>query len=242
MTDSRCTILGLDTATPSCSTAILSDGALAGELCLSKPENHTETLLHAIHTLCDLSGTTIRDIDIFAVSTGPGSFTGLRTGISTAQGLAFALGKPCAGVSSLDVLAFQSSATQGYVCPMIDARKQQVYTCLYSAGHESGLERAGEETVVSPVEWLKNLSGQVVFIGSGAGRYRAMIDELGVPGFYIAPENAHVPRASSCAMLVWQRLQRSPNGMLSNAVPRYVRPPDAKPAADPLPPDGSPDS
>ena len=122
--------LAIDASGQYCSAAITKGWNLVGEQLISGTKNHSELILLIIDELVNSTGIALSDIDIVAVTKGPGSFTGVRTGISTAQGLAFSLDKILVGVSTLEVLAVQSGIDYGYVCPMIDARKKQVYTCL----------------------------------------------------------------------------------------------------------------
>ncbi|MGB5749373.1 MAG: tRNA (adenosine(37)-N6)-threonylcarbamoyltransferase complex dimerization subunit type 1 TsaB, partial [Desulfobacterales bacterium] len=100
-------ILALDTATQNCSVAIVDDGSLLAELTSVNSTTHSRRLMDFINTVCSLADLKAEDVDGFAVTIGPGSFTGLRIGISTIKGLAFSLGKPVVGVSSLDALAWQ---------------------------------------------------------------------------------------------------------------------------------------
>ena len=120
-------ILAVDTATNSCSAAIVDDGIACAELTTVNNQTHSKHLLHMIDTVCDMSGLKITDMDGFAVTIGPGSFTGLRIGISTVKGLAWPLNKPVVGISSLDALAWQCIPAAYPICTLLDARKQEVY-------------------------------------------------------------------------------------------------------------------
>ena len=124
-------ILAIDTATMSCSAAIVADGLLRAELNTVTNQTHSKHLMDMIHTVCDMSEIKIAEVDGFAVTIGPGSFTGLRIGISTIKGLAWSLNKPVVGVSSLDAIAWQCDLSPYPICSLLDARKHEVYYCLY---------------------------------------------------------------------------------------------------------------
>lgn len=216
-------ILSIDTATPSASVAFVDDGRILAECLLTGQKNHSERLLQIIDTLFDWTGISRESIDCIAVSIGPGSFTGLRVGISTAQGLAFALDKPLTGVPSLEVVASQTTG-DGLVSPMIDARKQQVYASLYRRTG-SVLEQVKQATVCDPVAWVQSLPEPALLIGAAVyyGRIAAC---SAAKGCTLAPENVGVPRASTLAMLAQaQYAGRAGRPELVSAL--YVRPPDA---------------
>jgi tRNA threonylcarbamoyladenosine biosynthesis protein TsaB len=125
-------ILSVDTTTPAGSAAVLIDGEVLAEFGLVSPTTHSSWLLGAIHHLLSSLRIDIRDIDGFAVATGPGSFTGLRIGLSTVKSLAFASGKPVAPVSSLLALAWKArDSGRVLVAPMIDAKKGEIYAAVF---------------------------------------------------------------------------------------------------------------
>ncbi len=219
--------LALDASGLYCSAAITKGGTLAGEQVMSGAKNHSELLLLMIDQLLDHTGIVLSDVDIVAVTKGPGSFTGVRTGISTAQGLAFSLEKDLVGVSTLEVLACQAQVDSGYVCPMIDARKKQVYTCLYnfSAGHIVNKEM--DDTVIAPEKWLDDLPSQVSFIGDGAQTYCNEIEKRSGKAFRILPDSLGMIRASNVASAASMSYLKNSRNDLENIVPEYIRPPDA---------------
>ncbi len=228
MTDKHLKVLAIDTATPVCSVALVEGGGAAGECTLYGQKNHSEKLLSLIDGLLAHTGVSPQDIDLIAVSSGPGSFTGLRVGISTAQGMALSLGKDLRAVSTLEVLAFQAALPrEGYVCPMIDARKQQVYTCLYYCGGDGRLEKRIADTVVAPEDWLSALPGPAVFVGCGASRYREVIADAAQDHIVLA-DFLGSPRASVLARVAVQAYLCSGKNLLEEVVPLYIRAPDAQ--------------
>jgi len=219
-------VLALDTATPAASAAIVEDRRILAECLLSGQKNHSERILQIIDRLFDWTGIARETIDLIAVSVGPGSFTGLRVGISTAQGLAFALDKPLAGVPTLEVVASQATVRDGFVSPMVDARKQQVYAALYrSRGGVLALVQPA--TVLDPVVWVESLADPAILIGTGATIYFDTIAAASAAkGCVIASDHLGVPRASTVAALAQERYVGSA-GRPELVSALYVRPPDA---------------
>jgi tRNA threonylcarbamoyladenosine biosynthesis protein TsaB len=219
-------VLSIDTATPAASAAFVDDGRILAEYLLHGQKNHSERLLQIIDMLFDTSGFARASIDLIAVSVGPGSFTGLRVGISTAQGLAFALDKPLAGVPTLEVVASQTTGGDGLVSPMIDARKQQVYACLY---RRTGgvLVQVQQAIVLDPVAWVESLPEPAVLIGTGASVYYGRIAASAAATLCsIVPEHLGIPRASTVAILA-QAKYAGCAGRPELVSALYVRPPDA---------------
>lgn len=173
-------VLAVDTATPHGSAALVAGGRLLAEIGVEAPAGHSARLLGWVETLLRARGLDIRDVEGFAVSAGPGSFTGIRIGLSAVKALSAASGRPVAPVSTLDALALKlASSGDGLVCPFLDAKKGEVYAALYRAdgGRFAGLIPAG---AYAPDDFLKRLPGErtVTFLGSGWGAYSALIEKL----------------------------------------------------------------
>ncbi len=130
-------ILAMDSTAVAASVALLSDGTPLAAFHLNNGNTHSETLLPMAESVLRCAGKTVEDIDLFAVSAGPGSFTGVRIGVATVKGLAFGKGKPCAGVSTLEALAQNLVPTSGLLCPVMNARRGQVYNALFRAENGS---------------------------------------------------------------------------------------------------------
>jgi tRNA threonylcarbamoyladenosine biosynthesis protein TsaB len=218
-------ILSIDTATPFASAALVADGRILAECLISGQKNHSERLLQIVETLFDWTGIARASIDCIAVSIGPGSFTGLRVGISTAQGLAFSLDKPLAGVPTLEVVASQTTG-DGLISPMIDARKQQVYASLYRRT-DGKLEQVQPAAVADPVAWVQRLPVHVLLIGA-AVYYERIAACSAAQGCAFAPEHLGIPRASTLAILA-QAQYANGAGRPELVSALYVRPPDAFP-------------
>lgn len=220
-------ILAVDTATPCCGVAVRVGERLASELTVMSSRTHSVHLLSMIREALELADLALPAIDGFAVSIGPGSFTGLRIGISTVKALAFAAGKRCVGVSSLESLAWACLPWPDGIWALMDARKGEVY-----AGHyrERGgaLERLAPEQVLPLEAALRATDTPHLYVGDGAERYRDRILSVmgGLAGF-VAPER-NFPRAAVLARLA-QPLFAAGRGVdPDHIVPRYLRQSDAE--------------
>ncbi len=220
-------ILGVDTASKSCSVGLLDNDALLAEITLVSGKTHSIHLMGLIENVIRLAGLTLKDLDGFAVIQGPGSFTGLRIGISTVKGLAFASGKPVVGISSLDALAMQAYAVSSLVCPILDARKGEVYSCLYRV-HDGVLKKEITERV-GPVETVVSVIREpCLFIGDGALAYKdQLVDHLGRSANFV-PACHNAIRGSTAARLGMERLNNHEEEDVAALVPHYIRKSDAE--------------
>lgn len=230
MTESSRTILAFDTSTACCSVALLVDGTLLGEDTRSGAGNYSTLLLQMVNRLLQDAALTIHEIDCIAVAQGPGSFTGLRVGISTAQGLGFALTKAVIGVSTLEIIAAQNMPFGGTLCPMLDARRNQIYTCLFEGtGNEA--KAISDKNVVCPEQWVSSLRGPLLFCGNGAQVYRQAIKQACTTEHYFAPDMNSRPQAAMLAHIALNRFVDGKSSQPGHILPCYVRRPDAERAA-----------
>ena len=221
-------VLGIDTSTPSGSVGLIDDEEVISEYLLNIPVTHAERLLGAIELLLREARSTIEDMDGWAISLGPGSFTGLRIGVSTVKGLASATQKPVAGVSTLDVLASQTSPTPYLVCPILDARKQEVYTAFYRYEDGNLIKRQSTYQAIRPEDLVKNIQERTIFIGDGVKTYGEYLRNS-LPSLAIfSPFSFHVPHGSAVAKLGLELLRKGKNLDLANFTPIYVRPSEAE--------------
>jgi tRNA threonylcarbamoyladenosine biosynthesis protein TsaB len=220
-------ILALDTATNSCSAAVVDDGMVCAELTTVNNQTHSKHLMGMIDTVCHVSGQKIADMDGFAVTIGPGSFTGLRIGISAVKGLAWSLNKPMVGVSSLDALAWQCIPAAYPVYTLLDARKQEVYFCRYRF-QDGELKKDGTEQVIAPAEVINAIREPCMFIGNGANLYKEeILSKLGELAHF-AGWNQDVIRASSVARLSLEHFIHHQTDDVAQLVPHYIRKSDAE--------------
>jgi tRNA threonylcarbamoyladenosine biosynthesis protein TsaB len=220
-------ILAVDTATKSCSVAIIEAGSLSAELTTLKDQTHSKHLMELIHNGLGMSGFSAADLDGLAVTIGPGSFTGLRIGISTIKGLAHALDKPVVGISSLDALAWQCADRSYLICALLDARKGEVYSATYRYTNDT-LTQKSPENASAPGAALQKIKEPCVFIGSGAQLYRRNISTVLGDLAHFAPKSQNIIRASSVAFLSMERFETHDTVEVADLVPHYIRKSDAE--------------
>ena len=207
-------ILGIESSSLVASAAIYEDGITMAEYTVDFKMTHSQTLLPMIDEMVKLVGIDLNTIDAIAVSGGPGSFTGLRIGSATAKGLGLALNKPLIHVPTLDATAYNLFGASGLICPIMDARRNQVYTGIYEFCKAEAEAGSCEQQLVmhcvknqcaSPVDELvdelNRLGREVIFLGDGVPVYRRQITEgMKVP-FSFAPAANNRQRAASVASL-----------------------------------------
>lgn len=193
-------ILAIDSSGLVASAALLEDGVLIAEYTLDYKKTHSQTLLPMIDEIVRMTEQELSTIDAVAVAKGPGSFTGLRIGAATAKGLALVLKKPVVGVPTVDALAYNLYGTQRLICPLMDARRGQVYTGLYTFEGEKFVVLR-EQEVIAADQILRGLNAfgkPVIFLGDGALAHEGVIREVvGVP-YSFAP--AHLARQRAGAV------------------------------------------
>ncbi len=224
-------VFALDTATNCCSIAIMDEEILLAEINLISGETHSKHLMGMIKQVFDLSGCLLSDIDGFAVTRGPGSFTGLRIGISATKGLAMASGKSMVGVSVLDALAFQLSFTSFLICPILDARKGEVYFALYRSC-EGRLQKETEEQVLTPKKAISKINEPCLFFGEGAKTYQKVIEEEKGGFAYFPSPSQNILRASTVAIIGMDRFKKDMTDDIGEFVPHYIRKSDAELAGE----------
>ena len=183
-------ILALESSATACSAALCEDGRLIAQNFQNSGLTHSRTLMPMVEDLILSCGCKPEEIDVIAVAAGPGSFTGLRIGVSTAKGLAWAWGKPCAACSTLESMAFQLAHMDAAIVAVMDARRSQVYNALFHGG-ECGLQRiCGDRAVSLDVveEEIKNLPGPKILVGDGAQLCYNSWQKC-VPDLHLAPEH-----------------------------------------------------
>jgi tRNA threonylcarbamoyladenosine biosynthesis protein TsaB len=217
-------ILALETATNTVGLALMDEERVLGELTLDLGRHHAEVLLPALDKLFAMTGLMPEEVDLLACTIGPGSFTGLRIGISTVKGLAMAMDRPIVGVSTLEALALNALPTNGWICPMLDARKSQVYTGLYRMGPDGLPASASEEQLIGIDDFLHERNeGEILFLGDGAVGHAGLITEIMGKRAVVCASGKHRIQASSVGLIGRRRYQ---NGLVLDTLtfaPRYMR-------------------
>ncbi|MDN5347102.1 MAG: tRNA threonylcarbamoyladenosine biosynthesis protein TsaB [Clostridia bacterium] len=218
-------VLGLDSATRVAGVALVDENNLIAELFFNTPQDHSRRLLPLLDELLSRAGLTFDDLDGLAVSIGPGSFTGLRIGLATAKGLAQVTGKPLVGIPSLDALASNVWGWPGLICPVINARRQEVYAAVY-CWQEGKLCRLTSYQAIAPaalVGQLASFSGPVSFLGDAVGLYRDVWQQLGSRAHFVELSN-NLPRAAQVACLGLKQLRAGRTDDPSRIKLLYLRP------------------
>ncbi|MCD6353403.1 MAG: tRNA (adenosine(37)-N6)-threonylcarbamoyltransferase complex dimerization subunit type 1 TsaB [Proteobacteria bacterium] len=231
-------VLGVETATWVGSVAVVDEDGLIGECTLNLSATHSGRLLPTIDHMLKNIDIPFSKIDALAVSIGPGSFTGLRIGVSTIKGLAWAEKKPVVGILTLYALAQNCFGSETIICSMLDARKEEVFASLYRWSNSQGPQKLTLDMVISPHKLLQDLlekddflqfvDEKVIFIGDGIERYRSLFEEsLGSRAVFAPPHLNHL-RAATVAFLGLEEIKKGNLSEVNRLTPVYVRPSDAE--------------
>ncbi len=220
-------ILAIDTATEILGVAVMVDGSVRVETIINRRETHSRNLMTAIFHTLEKAGMLVFQLDGFAVTAGPGSFTGLRIGISTIKGMACAARKQVAMVSTLDALAHSLAFAPVPVCAMIDARKKEVYTATYRI-NDLLPARIDEERVESPEIMVSRIETPHIFIGNGAIVYKELIRQRLKENAIFAPAHFHDIRPGVVANIGSELFRQNRVHDAKDVVPVYLRPSDAR--------------
>jgi tRNA threonylcarbamoyladenosine biosynthesis protein TsaB len=220
-------VMGIDTSTMQGGVALLSGQGVICEYTLNIKATYSERLLPSIDRALHDAGVTLNQVEAVAVAVGPGSFTGLRIGLSTAKGLVAAGGQPLIGVSTLEAMAWTLPYCAFPICPILDARKGEIYCALFR--HEGDrLTRLMDETAVAPQTFLRRIQQPTVFMGDGLGVYETLVQSELKELALFPPLAGRGGRAAAVAELGRRRLlqgQRDNPGELS---PHYLRSSEAE--------------
>ena len=227
-------ILAINTSTLQFSMALMTDDeTVLGEFSVSKGKGHFGGLMPALDSLLTTTRSDIHDLRAVIVAIGPGSFTGLRVGLSTAKGLCHALEVPIIGISSLKALASQIPNAHPPITPIIDSRKEEFFTAqfVWNAGH--GLTRRMEDTCLKFGEFPSAFKEKTLFIGNNFTRQAPLIEETLGHRALLAPAHFWIPRASAVGYLGLKRFYVSDFDNAQDLNPLYLRPPDIRPNRNP---------
>lgn len=195
-------ILGIDSSGLVASAAIADEKNIIAEFTVNNKQTHSQTLLPMIEKVVDMSGIELEQIDAIAISAGPGSFTGLRIGSATAKGIGLALKKPVVSVPTLEGLAYRVSVFDGIICPIMDARRNQVYTGIYKMdkGNLVCLSEQKAVDIHEIMEELEKYDEKVIFLGDGVEVQRETIEKEFKKEYCFAP--IHLSKQSAAAVAV----------------------------------------
>lgn len=214
-------LLTIDTSTQVSSVALTAGEELLAERLLDREKTHSAHILSAVAAVLAEGGVPLDELDGFGVAIGPGSFTGVRVGVATVKGFSLATGKPVAGFSSLAMLALNAPDGALPVCPMFDARKQEVYAAVYRLAPLP--EPLVPDTAVAPALFVGQITAPTLFIGDGALLYRDMIIErLGEKAVF-APAELALPSAAAGARLARRAFANGETTPLHQLLPAYLR-------------------
>ena len=244
-------ILAVDTSSSYGVVSISEDEQVLGEFSITSNETHSARLLPSIDWLLKMVGLSMKDVDAFAISLGPGSFTGLRVGLSTIKGFAWSTNKPIVGMNSIEILAYQYKCSHCTIVPMIDARKGRVYAAAYQwiSGISGGSgdsrkncldEREEQEyqdlvPLMTPVDIeVKELISQIesqkgiVCFGSGARKYCDLLFQIGGTRILLAPKDCDIPKGGTLALLAYKKFLEGNRVDSVNIEPLYLRASEAE--------------
>ncbi|MEN3003888.1 tRNA (adenosine(37)-N6)-threonylcarbamoyltransferase complex dimerization subunit type 1 TsaB [Dehalobacterium formicoaceticum] len=223
-------ILGIDAATKAAGVAIADETGVLAENWLNNGKTHSQSLLPLLDSLLKNANIPWADIQGIAVTIGPGSFTGLRIGLATVQGLAQVLDLPVAGVVTLDALAENLPGVPNLICPILDARKNEVYTAMYR--YEAGrMTRLSPYQAVTPeklVTELLVLKEKVTFLGDGVPVYQEFILDRMKERAVFAPASHNLLHGAQVALLGLSKFQRGQGTSIFEIKPFYLRPSEAE--------------
>ena len=215
-------ILALDSTAVVASVAVCDGEKLLACYTVNAGNTHSETLLPMVESALKATDLTVDDIELFALSEGPGSFTGVRIGAATVKGLAFGREKPCVGVSTLEALAYNLCGFEGILCPCMNARRNQVYNALLRA--EKGiLTRISEDRAIALADLkteLESIDGPIYLVGDGADLTSKMLYDLNL---ILPAEWRQHQRAVGVGLAALASIARGETGDAATLAPNYLR-------------------
>ena len=221
-------VLAVDTSTWTGGIAVLKADTVVAEIQVTTRKTHAERLMYLIDSALKMADMDLQAVEAFAVTIGPGSFTGLRIGVSAVKGLAFATGRPVTGVSTLDVLVSQFPWYPNVICPMLDARKGQIYTALYEWDSDGPWRKVLPDCAVEPRVWVGRIDRPCIFVGDGSVIHQNTIKKgLGSLARF-APPYLNGIRASVVAHVGAAQIRKGDTVDVALLAPNYIRKSDAE--------------
>lgn len=221
-------VMGIESSTTVASVAVSNDNKILGEFTIDTEYTHSEKLMPLIENLLSCIDINIKNIDCFLMSKGPGSFTGLRIGMTIAKSLAYSLDKNIVGISTLKIMAYNLKYSDKLIVPMIDARNNRVFTGVFRSEKGSITEVLEEEAteVSSILEKLKSYDEKIIFVGDGARKYeKDILESINKPMFITGYQN--IPKAGNiCDVFFTENIETTDNYF--SITPNYLRPSQAQ--------------
>ena len=218
-------ILGIDTATRVAGVAVVNEERLIVEKFLNNQKTHSQNLLPMIKQAIEEAGLKPEDLGGIAVTMGPGSFTGLRIGMAAAKSLAQVLNIPLIGISTMETIAYNIVGLPGFICPILDAQKSEVYSAIYYTRDDelTLMEGPYALTIHELVEKFKRHSREVTFLGDAVPVYVNQLSQEMGPKAHFASKINSLPRAAAVAELGFKRIAQGEADDPINLVPAYIR-------------------
>lgn len=218
-------VLAIESSSLTASVAIVEDDVMVAEYTMNYKKTHSQTLLPMIDEMCRITDYRLEEVDAIAVSAGPGSFTGLRIGSATAKGLGLALKKPLIHVPTVEAMAYNIYDTDKYIVPIMDARRSQVYTGIYT-NREGIVEEVMGQCIITIEELLKTinrLGKDAIFLGDGVPVFREKIIEDSSVRVFFAPAPMNRQKAGAVAELGKKYLKEGRIETAAEHAPDYLR-------------------
>ena len=206
-------ILAIDSSSMVATVAVVTDGVLTAEYTINHKKTHSQTLLPMIDEIKKNIDLDMNTVDAIAIAGGPGSYTGLRIGSATAKGFGLALNIPIINIPTMDALAYNLFSSSFVICPIMDARREQVYTGIYKFNG----------TTMEVIKPLNNMSQAVMFNGDGVDAYKDIIEEEMTTEHYYAPASVNRAKASSLASLAEIYYKEGKTETAAEHAPEYLR-------------------
>jgi len=219
-------ILGIDTSSKFLSVAVSENDDIIKEENLLLGRQHSSLLVPKIKELLKGVGLSISDIDVFVVGLGPGSFTGLRIGVSTVKGFGLTLSKPCIGVASIDAMALNVDGREGQIVPVIDAKRGNVYSAIYMRKNNRIVKRS-KHLLLKIDDLMKKVKEPAIFLGDGVSLYKENIERLSERSIFLEEKHWY-PRASNLIRLAFPEARKNKKRDLSRLNPIYLYPRDCQ--------------
>ena len=217
-------ILAMDTSSVNATVAVGDENKILGEYTVAGERAHSQIIMPMLEDLLSRCGISLKDIDVFVVALGPGSFTGLRIGLAAMKTFASTLDKKIIGISSLDEVAANFTMSDKYICPIFDARRSDVYNAVYKDNEKITHDRICHiDTVLNEMA-----DKEVIFAGDAVGKYKEKILGASNPNWKIAPLHLSTQSASSLIYAAQKRIQNEAYDNADNLLPIYIRPSQAE--------------